>query len=65
MDLNKFNLVKKLRTKWRVLSTKNDFYENRILIAQALIMRNKDNMFKSINDAEFKVFSQWGEDGII
>ena len=65
MYLNKFNFFKRLKNKMEGISTKNDLYENRILIAQALVMRNKDNVFKSINEAEFKVFSQWGEDGII
>ena len=65
MYLNKFNFFKRLKNKMEGISTKNDLYENRILIAQALVMRNKDNVFKSINEAEFKVFSQWGEDVII
>ena len=40
--------------------------QNRILTAQPLIQNiKKDGVLKSLTDAEFKVFSQWGEDGII
>ena len=40
--------------------------QNRILSAQLLIQNlQKAGLLEDLNDAEFKVFSQWGEDGII
>jgi hypothetical protein len=40
--------------------------QNRILAAQPLIQNIKKNgLQNNLGDAEFKVFSQWGEDGII
>jgi hypothetical protein len=40
--------------------------QNRILAAQPLIQNlKKTDAIKKLADAEFKVFSQWGEDGII
>jgi hypothetical protein len=40
--------------------------QNRILSAQPLIQNlQKAGLLEDLNDAEFKVFSQWGEDGII
>jgi hypothetical protein len=40
--------------------------QNRILTAQSLIQDlKKGGILENIADAEFKVFSQWGEDGIL
>ena len=40
--------------------------QNRILSAQLLIQNlQKAGLLEDLNDAEFKVYSQWGEDGII
>jgi hypothetical protein len=40
--------------------------QNRILLAQPLIQNLKSKgLLENMPDAEFKVFSQWGEDGII
>jgi len=40
--------------------------QNRILAAQPLIQNlKKSDTLENIADAEFKVFSQWGEDGVI
>ncbi len=40
--------------------------QNRILVAQSLIQNlQKRGTLEELSDAEFKVFSQWGEDGII
>jgi len=44
----------------------NSHYENVILsIGQIQSKLNSINKIKKISDSEFKVFSQWGEDGII
>ena len=59
------NLLKKLKNKLSQISSKNDIYNLKILTAQALVRDNKNSNFSNIQDAEFKVFSQWGEDGII
>lgn len=60
--LSRFNFFKRIKNKIVQLSAQDDL---KILIAQTLVIRNKEKIFKSINEAEFKVFSQWGEDGII
>jgi hypothetical protein len=39
--------------------------ENKKISAQIMVRYNRDNVFNNISDAEFKVFSQFGEDGII
>jgi hypothetical protein len=40
--------------------------QNRVLAAQPLIKNlKKSDVLENLADAEFKVFSQWGEDGII
>jgi hypothetical protein len=40
--------------------------QNRVLVAQSLIQNlRRMDMLDDLDDAEFKVFSQWGEDGII
>jgi hypothetical protein len=42
-----------------------DIYTNRILLGKLLIIENSKKNVKSLEDVEFKIFSQWGEDGII
>jgi hypothetical protein len=44
---------------------KNDIDELKKLSAQILIRDNNNMTFDEITHSEFKVFSQWGEDGII
>jgi hypothetical protein len=39
--------------------------ETKLLIGKLLSNHIKDGPIKNIHDAEFKVFSQWGDDGII
>lgn len=56
--LNKFKkLIKSLSA--------NEINEIKKLTSQILVRDNKKHTFYNIKDAEFKVFSQWGEDGII
>ncbi|WP_320041295.1 hypothetical protein [uncultured Desulfobacter sp.] len=43
----------------------DDLDELRILTAQNLIQFQRNITLKTLSQAEFKVFSQWGEDGII
>ena len=57
-----FNKIKK---KILNISTKIDINELKKLSAQSLVRDNKNSTFTSLTDSEFKVFSQWGEDGII
>lgn len=42
-------------------------YLERILLNQGKILSNfnRDKKFDKLSDYEFKIFSQWGEDGII
>lgn len=47
----------------RYLNTDNE--DLKVLISKNLIWENNNRTVDSINDVEFKVFSQWGEDGII
>ena len=46
---------------------REEFDKTKMLSAQPLVQRIKDNSgkFNSIQEAEFSVFSQWGDDGII
>ncbi len=39
--------------------------DNKVLLAQSILNNLKFNEITDIQDAEFRVFSQWGEDGII
>ena len=56
--LQKFRLVSTL-----LRQTRQEVYENRVLMGKILSMQQKD--VHSIQDAEYKVFSQCGDDGII
>lgn len=49
-------------------SLKKDLLENRILMGRILSNQNlqrQEEIIKNIQIAEFKIFSQWGDDGII
>ncbi|WP_321777749.1 hypothetical protein [Sulfurimonas sp.] len=54
-----------LRKAFDLKSSNLKIDDSKILLAQTLVRENKNSMFLNIQDAEFKVFSQWGEDGII
>jgi hypothetical protein len=61
-----FNYIKKVKSLWTRISS----YEERLLrIQEALgrieLRQNDGNGSLSLGSQEFKVFSQWGEDGII
>ena len=61
-----FNYIKKVKSLWTRISS----YEERLLrIQEALgrieLRQNDGNDSLSLGSQEFKVFSQWGEDGII
>lgn len=43
--------------------TRHEVYENRVLMGKLLSLQQKD--VRSLQDAEYKVFSQYGDDGII
>jgi hypothetical protein len=58
-------LLKRIKKLLSQLIKKSDIKEMKILTAQTLVRDNKNSNFSNIQDAEFKVFSQWGEDGII
>jgi len=57
--------LKYLISRLRSFSSKSDIDELKKLSAQILIRDNNKSTFYSLVDSEFKVFSQWGEDGII
>ena len=59
------NLLKKLKNLLLQVCNKNNIDDLKVLVAQTLVRENKSEIFLNIQDAEFKVFSQWGEDGII
>tara|TARA_B110000977_G_C10993769_1_gene461022 strand:- start:216 stop:1178 length:963 start_codon:yes stop_codon:yes gene_type:complete len=59
------NIIQKIINKISRMTSKEDANELKILMAQSLVRDNIRSHFEKINDAEFKVFSQWGEDGII
>lgn len=58
-------LLNKIKKIMSVLSKKDDIHEVKKLSSQILVRDNKRNRYGNIQDTEFKVFSQWGEDGII
>ena len=59
------SLLKKIKNRLLQVSNKSDVNNLKILAAQMLVRENKNEIFLNIQDAEFRVFSQWGEDGII
>jgi hypothetical protein len=60
------NIIKKLIISF-ILFFKKDNNDTHLILLSKLISYNNlnKNSIKSINEVEFKVFSQWGEDGII
>lgn len=58
-------MLNKIKKKIPKFPTKSDIDNLTKLSAQVLVRDNKKSTFSNIQDAEFKVFSQWGEDGII
>ena len=61
-----FNYIRKVKSQWTRISS----YEERLLRIQEALGRietrqNDGNGSLSLSSQEFKVFSQWGEDGII
>ena len=58
-------LLERIKKKLTQLCGKNDIDELKILTAKALVLDTKNNVYLNIQEAEFKVFSQWGEDGIV
>ncbi len=63
-----YNKTKKLAKKVldNMLGTKEEFTDNdRILVAKGILSQQMQLQSKNIQDYEFKVFSQFGDDGII
>ena len=59
-------MIKRLIRKLLRISEKEDINDLKKLTANILIRDYRiDDSYSSIQDTEFKVFSQWGEDGII
>lgn len=58
-------IIEKIINKIGCNNLSRDFNDLKILIAQQIIKTNNQCEIKNINETEFKVFSQWGEDGII
>jgi len=58
------SLFSKLR-RFLVRYLYSDNVDLKLLLSKNLINENNQKKFSSLNEAEFKVFSQWGEDGII
>jgi len=58
-------MLHKIKKRLLSFSTKNDIDELKKLSAQLLVRDNKKSTFTNLIDSEFKVFSQWGEDGIL
>lgn len=58
-----YSLINRVNTKYSNLITENN--ETKLLIGKLLSNNMKKCELKNIHDAEFKVFSQWGDDGII
>lgn len=49
----------------QIFNINNNFDEQKILMAKSVLLQQKSLKSKNIQDYEFKVFSQWGDDGII
>jgi hypothetical protein len=58
-------LLKRIKRLLSQLLRRGSANDLKILVAQTLIRDNKNSKFSSVQEAEFKVFSQWGEDGIV
>ncbi len=59
-----FRAVKLLKNHYKY-NIYNDLSEIKLINSQILVRYNRNHDFKHLKDAEFKIFSQWGEDGII
>src|SRR5687768_6497737 len=58
--------IKKMTSNLGNLSHNNEDHVTRILLGRMFAeMNNQKERIKNIQDVEFKVFSQWGDDGII
>jgi len=59
-------ILSKLKTKFRLLIA-GDLHSLKFLLGQAAILSSRANSkeFKNLWDAEVKIYSQWGEDGIL
>jgi hypothetical protein len=59
-------VLSKLKTKFRSLVA-GDLHSLKFLLGQAAILSSRANSkeFKNLWDAEVKIYSQWGEDGIL
>jgi len=59
-------LINKLKWQLGLNKLQNEIYENRILLGKQLSIEiKKMPVTTKIEETEFKVFSQWGDDGII
>lgn len=56
-------LINQLHTQYSKIAASNN--ETKLLIGKLLTNNLESREVKNIRDAEFKVFSQWGDDGII
>lgn len=57
---------KAIKTLGWILKAESNYDQQLIIIAQSLIEKQRDNaLVNSLSEVEFKVFSQWGDDGII
>jgi len=58
-------ILKRIKRLLSQLIRRDSANDLKILAAQTLIRDNKNSKFLNVQEAEFKVFSQWGEDGIV
>lgn len=54
-----------LRRKGLTLVNKKDFFQQKLLLGRQLSNQLRLLPLENFNDAEFSVFSQWGDDGLI
>jgi hypothetical protein len=60
-----FGVKKTLKRLLNFSHYQSNFDDLKILAAQMLVRDNRRRTFRSLNESEFKVFSQCGEDGIV
>ena len=60
-------MISRIKNLLNTFKTKSDYHDDKLKLNIGLILSkiNEDKKYKNINDYEYKVFSQWGEDGII
>jgi hypothetical protein len=58
-------LLTKAEFEKEIKKVKSEIHANRFLLGQLITQQLKDKTFSSIKEAEFQVFSQFGDDGII